>query len=246
MFPFSLLQEDPESKKRKNQALPGSNKKIKAEAIVAGLCDQSAITEALIAESKITNEKSTGKIQVRANHAIYIVHVGDGAWKSAQHAMVAGFGRGSFKLLKPDENAPHNGLVFRISDQDQLVLVGSEVKTVGDALAEVQESKPDAKICYHEMVPEDGDHTKFTCKQTHSVCFVPTASPDDKNGKDENKISVATIGQKEAPKHWEKCDALQILWACRWTTKGLQPVKPQVHLKGQLSLSTGQACKLSP
>ena len=75
--------------------------------------------------------------------------------------------------------------------------------------------KPACQICYHNMKPDGTDPHKFQCSLTHKIYFVPS-EPGEKE-----TITQNSIGAKEDYKYWSS-DALQILWAVRWTPKGLQ------------------------
>ncbi len=48
------------------------------------------------------------------------------------------------------------------------------------------------------------------------------------------------IACKEALNQWNS-DVLMMVWVVRWTAKGLVPMKPTVHLRGEL-IFAGWAC----
>ena len=80
------------------------------------------------------------------------------------------------------------------------------------------------------------DPKKFKLTTTHNVVFVPT--PDD--SKD---ASVNSVGCKEKLETWTS-ETLEVLWAVRWTVKGLQAIKPEIRLKQKVTLPPGRACCL--
>lgn len=73
------------------------------------------------------------------------------------------------------------------------------------------------------------------------MCFVSKAAEKE----EDDKLSVNALATKESLQVWKGCPNLVIVWIVRWTSKGLMPVKPEVHLRGQLALESGKACKLS-
>ena len=58
----------------------------------------------------------------------------------------------------------------------------------------------------------------------------------------ESEVTDKNIAQKEPCKTWAESEVVQLLWAVRWTSKGLMPVKPNVQLRKALELGPGRAC----
>lgn len=57
----------------------------------------------------------------------------------------------------------------------------------------------------------------------------------------DKEVNIGNIALKEAPGHWAGSAVTMVLWAVRWAQKGLQPIKPVVHLRGDLWLPPGRA-----
>ena len=67
------------------------------------------------------------------------------------------------------------------------------------------------------------------------------------NQDDEKEVNINNIGQKvqeSGVETWNN-EFFIVVWVVRWTAKGLQPVKPCVHLRAELVLPPGRAlmCK---
>ena len=135
---------------------------------------------------------------------------------------------------------PQNkSLQFKISSQDDLVVLNSVVMDVGTVVRDQRAKKPDAQICYHSIKVDEADPQKFNIEVTHNVVFVIR-----NDGLADKGINCHNIAAKEEPKVWNT-DVLNTLWVVRWAAKGLMPVKPVVHLNGTLNLLPGRACRCS-
>ena len=90
-------------------------------------------------------------------------------------------------------------------------------------LQQQRDTDPDCKVNYHKITWDPRDIQKFTIEQTHRVAFVcselarPTTS-----------ANLAAKGKRE---EW-KTQLTQLIWVCKWSRKGLMPVKPVVVLRG--------------
>ena len=74
-----------------------------------------------------------------------------------------------------------------------------------------------------------------------------TLAPDIKisfHAKDEETTNIGSIAAKEEAALWTN-SITAVLWHCRWTQKGLQAIKPAVHLKTSLQLGASRACRLA-
>ena len=199
-----------------------------------------SITEVLIKETKMTgigNCKDLPTLQIRSNHKIYILNSTLQEW-SSNMGFVAGFGKGIFKLVKADgSDLPEKAIEFKYTNSLDHVVFNGVVVTLGKVVNEQKAKNPAITVCYHSLTIDDADPKKFECTQTHKVTFIPK---DDQAEKD---ITINTIACKEELKYWST-DVVQLMWIVRWTAKGLMPVKPVIHLKGQLTVPAGRACLL--
>ena len=83
--------------------------------------------------------------------------------------------------------------------------------------------------------PEDSPR-KFTLETTHAICFIPN--------EDQGEATPANAGTYEDFKYWSS-DITAPRWHCKWTAKGLAPIKVAIHLTKDLSLVGGQAVLLT-
>ena len=144
-------QEPPTPNKRRGEDQGDSpSKKLKLDTCL--VLETAKVKEPLLQECKLL---SAGKDQVwtqlRANHTAVIINKDDkkdftlSCWD-----FVSGFGRGSFKLLKGENETPKSQqFEFKLENQDDLVQLNNTTISVGKALACQHESKPDAQICFN-------------------------------------------------------------------------------------------------
>ena len=145
---------------------------------------------------------------------------------------------GSFKMVKTDgSDAPEKSIPFKISSQDDLVVLNGIVMDVGTVIRDQRATRPDAQLCYYSIKVDEADPLKFLIEATRNVIFVPK-----NEGLADKDINCHNIAAKEELKVWNT-NVLKTLWVVRWATKGLMPVKPVVHLNGSLHLLPGRACR---
>ena len=219
--------QEPPFKKQKVDHLPT----IPAEAQVSA----DSIGEALIAEAPLIAGAKVNQValQVRANKKIYVVvHKGEGHLKN--HFLLGAFGKGSFRLVKGDEVVKENELEFKLGGSEDLICVGGDVVTLGEVIHKQAQTKPDCVICYHKRSHEV---TNFTCEQTHKIVFTI------KGG--ESSVTQSNICAQENIAFWVGLHWVRVLWVCRWTQRGLMPVRPEVRLAGSTSLVAGTAVLLN-
>ena len=155
-------------------------------------------------------------------------------------ALCVAWGSGGFKLVKSDvSDAREKSLQFKISSQDDLVVLNGIAMDVGTVARDQRVTRPDAQICYHSIKVDEADPLKFLIEATRNVIFVPK-----NEGLADNDINCHNIAAKEELKVWNT-DVLKALWVVRWAAKGLMPVKPTVHLNGFLNHWHGRACRCS-
>ena len=226
--------EDPQLKRENDgQGVGAAAKKQKTQHVPTfEVMEANAITDALVCECKMANNKDV-MLQVRSNHTIYIVNKSETNEWSSTLGFVAGFGKGSFKLIKC-EVQESDGISFKVDDDKTMVVFNGAVTELGQVIADQRVKKPDCQVCYHTIAYSDAEPKKFNLKQSHKVSFFPKESDET--------INEHNIGKKEKLEIWNS-DKLAVMWVVRWTTKGLMCVKPVVHLKGSVTLPPGRACK---
>ena len=247
---------DNSSPKRPNSEVQGqdrepSPKKIRTEEVPAEcLLPADKISETLLFECKLGG-KDTVTFQIRTNHQLYLVNQTSQELTLKAMSPLVGFGRGSFKLFKEGDTLPERGLLFQISSADTLVCLNGSVQTISDALSNQRKVKPEAGVCYHKATPsgqKNDGQTLFDFKLTHKICFVPPTKRDgqdegDKPGKEES-LTFTNIACREPSATFGALESATLIWHVRWTVKGLQPLKPMIHLTKKLCLAAGQCCKI--
>ena len=153
----------------------------------------------------------------------------------SEGSYVCGFGPGAFKLVKVDDALTGKQIEFKLADHNQRVVLNNQVLTLGTVLAAQRKQKADAQIVYHKITLDANKPQEFTLASTHRVTFQMKDMPAEN--------TIHNVAQKEPVNHWTN-QATEVLWAVRWTQKGLMPVRPAVHLKAPLVLPPGHACKL--
>ena len=224
--------DDGSGKRKDASAVTPSPKKarISTEKII----DASTLTAALLHEVKLTG-KDAPWIQLRVGNLIYIVNKNTQEQTLAAGSFVTSFGKGSFQLLKKDQEPAANHHEFNLSSEADMVVFNGVMTMIGKVLFDERAKKPDASIAYHKLELNDADPKKFTLTQTHRVCFVPKD--------DAKEISQHNLGNKFPLTTWGTASSTMVcLWHVRWSPKGLMPVKPAVHLVGELVLPAGRAC----
>jgi len=213
---------------------PAKKAKIAQEFIV----DAASVTQPMLLECKLNTGKDQLYLQLRANHCAIILNK-DSAKDHALacHSFVAALGRGTFKLLKDTSDAAKpEQYEFKLSTQNDLVMLNNTVLPIGKVLATQRESKPDAQVCYHKVTLSESDPTQMTFSQTHRVLFSCT------NEGSAQETTSSNFASKESYPTWLTSESVVLIWACRWVAKGLMPVKPVLVCKGSIALPPGRCC----
>ena len=150
---------------------------------------------------------------------------------------VAGFGKGGFKLIKDAALLADKNVEFKLLGPDTIIQVNGVTTTLVKVLQQQRESVPDCKVNYHKITWDPKDLQKFTIEQTHRVAFCPSDSA--------GQTSCANVATKEKSEEWNN-QVTQLIWVCKWTRKGLMPLKPAVVLRGELTLPAEHCAMLAP
>jgi hypothetical protein len=201
--------------------------------------ESSKIDHALLVEAKMPNSLI---LQLRAGHRVYICNKGAGETTLEQDSLVAGFGKGNFKLMKESDPAPDNAVEFKLQSSDDLVCFNGRICSVGSVVADQREKKPDCQICYHKLTVTDDSPKKFLLKQTHRIAFHTQVKEE---GSQPAELTLSNFAAKEPVKIWQASPSLNLVWTVRWAAKGLMPVKPCIYLKACANLPTGRSLCLT-
>ena len=171
-------------------------------------------------------------------------------------ATVAGYYKGKF-LLQGDRKAEADGLQLRASDclyqlhdSNSLVVFEGKVATVGQVVAQKRALTPlSVVICYHDLVeqptPEDAKH--FVLQVKNQVLFRPENAPaaEDKKSADGCvTVALTSLAGCLETSCWET-SRTHLLWAVKWSARGLQPVRPMIVLAASTTVTAGQAVELA-
>lgn len=129
---------------------------------------------------------------------------------------------------------------FELSNCDQKVLMGNQFLTLLNVIQEKRKLQPaDATIGFHTMVdePKDGQAQWFKLNLLSTIYFHFDDIPaEDAAGK--VKVASPNVAGVLPVSCWDTW-ATQVTWSMRWpgtSSKGLQPVRPYITLKRNLTL----------
>ncbi|CAJ1447674.1 unnamed protein product [Effrenium voratum] len=149
--------------------------------------------------------------------------------------VVAGFGTGAFKHVprlaegKLGASDVEKHVLFDLKNAESQVLHNGKLTTLGDLVNAAQGSRASADICYHTLKPapsEDPRHFEL--------------DDDSTNLELKGSSSLAALVPLSTCK-FEHCN---IIWAVKWATKGLMPIKPQIALTYDLEIPPSTAVHL--
>ena len=232
---------------------PGpSPKKLKVEEVAAEhIVKNDGIQEALLFDVKISGKDSMS-FQIRAGKKLYLVNLTGQELSMKPAAALVGFGRGNFKLFKEDEALPEKAIRFDVSKPNSMVCLNGQVMSISEVVHQHRARNPEAQVSYHKttLVAETPGQYKF--ELTKVVAFIPAdrkSKPEASNAKkedgEESTLAATNIAARESPGVFEGLHCCNLVWWVRWTVRGLQPIKPMIHLNKRLVLPVGQACQLT-
>ena len=170
---------------------------------------------------------------LRTGHKAYISNEGAKDATLNTHERLGSFGKGPFKMLKPTDEIADRTHVFELHNQDSLVIFNGVVTTLAKVILEQRKSKPDAGLCYHKLILDAEEPTKFNVEPTHSVSFTPADSATA-------PITAMNMFGKEPLRVWQDSDVVAVIWVVRWGAKGLMPVKPEARLACSMVIPSGK------
>ena len=145
-------------------------------------------------------------------HLVVLLKIDSQQAKMSEHGMIIGFGKGGFKLQKGDDEIKDDHCLFQLSSEEDLVVLNGVVVSVQKVIMSMRATKPDCKVCYHNLVNHESDPKKFTLTQTHKVSFVSSEPAAE--------INNGNIGARVKFNMWAQSGVSQILWHVRWAQKG--------------------------
>ena len=220
-------------------------KKAKKVVDATFIIDGDKITTPLLHEAK--SGKGGLFIQIRAQHQVFLFNKSQQVVVLSDEQYIGSFGKGSFKLLKPEEKLKDNMVEFKLGSSGDTLVFNNKVATIGATISEAAKKKPDVAICYHQKTDDVQAPGRFKLALTHRVAFCAKAGSQSEAGSEsQEKLSDGNICAFEKISTWTKSPVVKVLWQTRFCAKGLSPVKPGVYLNGGVSLSPNQGVLLTP
>lgn len=245
-------------KKRAGGALPGpspSKRKVGAAKIVEVA---SVGLESKLLHCPVVNTRSPGLyIHIKLQNKIYVMNTGSAEVTLKRGLVLAGFGKGKFKLRDGEDPDTDKEILYDLTGPDQLVLMNGQLLELKTVLAEHRKSVPKLALNYFrlEASPEAGKPDNFSLTREHSVYFVPAGNAKvvldaeeegGEGGEDGGKGPAAMQGHVAAlvpAKVWDT-HCTRVIYAVKWAASGLMPVRPQVVLTADCTLAPGRAVQL--
>ena len=223
--------------KRGGEAMgEGSPPAKKAKVASKFIQSAESITESILFDVnlKASTKGEKAVFNLRSNHTVYIINKGEKEFSHPAGEQIIGFGKGAFKNLK-DTPPTDEQLPYVLSPDDEIVMNNTRM-LLSTVLQNQRQAEGDVKLAYHKVCWDTVDPKKFTVEVTHHIAFAPLPTQE---------VNANNVATQEKVSFWSKNEVTTVLWHCRWTAKGLMPVKPAVFLKGQLVLQPGECCRIS-
>ena len=167
--------------------------------------------------------------------------------------MLAGFGAGTYKTFKTVKEADgKTHLLFDLPDSETMVLFNNKLMKLETVMSQKRTSQPTAKICYHEeLLGSKADNPRhFKCRRIHNVFFTATrktAQEPEEGGEEGQGKSLSATFLNSFP--FNKLQELQafckVIWAVRWTLKGLMPVEPFLVLTSPVTIPSTKSVEIT-
>ena len=218
----------------------------------------SQLPQAKLAEAVVGNVKKdlSGKLAVRVgqDQAWWLINSSAGTVSLAAGTVIAGFGFGTFKNIpraaggSPGPVPDSEKLVlFDLKSSSDLVLFNSRLTSVGELIHSAQASRTAAELCYHEK--KAVDEQSFNLHRKHEVYFKCTPKvPGQHEANGEDPANVEPKGTSGlaglVPKVCLPERHCEVIWAVKWSAKGLMPIKPMVAAIHDIEILGQTAMKL--
>ena len=123
---------------------------------IGNVVESNTISEVLLAEVKLTTmPKDTAMLQLRASNTIYILNMATSEIALSQWIFLAGFGKGTFKLLTSEEETRPSALGLGWNSSDNLVVFNGTVISLEKVVNDQRASKPECRVCYHNITANE-------------------------------------------------------------------------------------------
>ena len=149
-------------------------------------------------------------------------------------------------MQKKDEEPTAAYLRFNLMDSNTMIMHAGIYNTVGEVVNLVREAHPDKGVVqYHKLVakPRDGYPGFFELQPRYHIFWRAgdyTAVKTAESGVIVKKEHVAST----LPFMQWQTDWTELVWHCKWGTRGLQPMQPSIVLSKSLQLAPSQTMQL--
>ena len=180
---------------------------------------------------EIAIPKTKAMLLLAPGHVFYINNPSERELQLQPGLAIAEFFKGKWASAADPQKA---SIQFVLQDSRDHVKLGQAFKTVDVLLAERKKVKFDeAKLRYHDMRPAPlrDDPSHFVLSSNQSIFFVLDplpATPED----DTLKVEFPHFGSALPIEVWSK--VFLLTWFCKFTIRGLSPVRPVVVLKSRV------------
>ena len=247
-------EEGPPRKRGAQDEQGGSGKRPK----VAPTLDLRAVTSvaAGLAQAPVSGLKRdlAGKLVLRVcqDQSWWVMNMSEGKVSVAAGTTVAQFGHGAFKHVargpegQAGEADPQSVLFALNEDSDQVIDWG-KLASVGEVVAGAAGSRSSVEICYHAMTenPTADNAAGFKLTRKHDLYYKPQprATAEEKLSL-EMKGTTAIAGLVAVETLTGFRQNSQVLWAVKWVTKGLSPIRPMVVTTVAMELEANTAVRV--
>ena len=204
-----------------------------------------SITDPMLLNIKPTNMKANTFIRVFLGHKVAIVNQSDAPLILKKGLTLLGFGKVSYDKIEAADSAPNSLDVVFTSSQNE-VLLNNTIVTLGRAVTDKRTMNPTANVCYHTMADEPSMGVgEFTLSQRNTIRakFEPVPVEESANqaqsGKQDSGAAVIPLSA------WTNIDIAKPLWAMRWASSGLMPIRPQITLMVDITVEPQKALRLT-
>ena len=191
---------------------------------------------------EIAIPKTKAVLLLAPGHVFYINNPSERELQLQPGLAIAEFFKGKWTNAADPQKA---SIQFVLQDSRDHVKLGQSFKPVDELLAERKKIKFDeAKIRYHDMrpAPLQDDPSHFVLSANQVVFFVLEPLPATTEDNTAYKVEWPHFGSALPPEVWSK--VFLLTWFCKFTIRGLSPVRPVVVLKSCVVVPPHSAVRL--
>ncbi|CAJ1415004.1 unnamed protein product [Effrenium voratum] len=213
-----------------------------------------------LAQAAVTGLKKdmAGKVMVRVatDHTWMLLNMSTSKIALQGGTVIAGFGAGTFKHVPRQAEGKLGAadadkhVLFSLKDSNCLVIHNNKLVQLGDVINAAQGTRASADVCYHTVKPQAGTDLKhFELERKHEVYYLPSpkaSAKADPSNEDPANIEVKGSSALAAlvPLSSLQFQHCAVVWAVKWATKGLTPIKPVVALVCDVEMASQHAVRL--